>query len=130
MPVRPAAAALFAGHQRCRGRRSIEGLALGLDRVLASGPQDAASRMPYGDYTDLTARQRVAALKALLNLVLSAEDVHERIAQRAEAYHSQRRTAKDAPPAAAAPAAGPDGQPAPPPAPVAPPRGARGRLSS
>ena len=81
--------------------------------------------MPYGDYTDLTARQRVAALKALLNLVLSAEDVHERIAQRAEAYHSQRRTAKDAPPTAAAPAASPDGQPAPPPAPVAPPRGAK-----
>ena len=79
--------------------------------------------MPYGDYTDLTARQRVAALKALLNLVLSSEDVHERIAQRAEAYRTQR-PAKDAPAAAAA-AVAPDGQPAAASSgPSAPPRGA------
>ncbi len=78
--------------------------------------------MPYGDYTDLTARQRVAALKALLNLALSSEDVHERIAQRAEAYRTQR-PAKDA--LSSAPAAVPEGQPAAASAsPAAPARGA------
>ena len=80
--------------------------------------------MPYGDYTDLTARQRVAALKALLNLVLSSEDVHERIAQRAEAYRSQRQ-AKDAPAAPVVPAA-PDSQTAAASGPAVPPRGAAG----
>ncbi len=78
--------------------------------------------MPYGDYTDLTARQRVAALKALLNLALSSEDVHERIAQRAEAYRTQR-PAKDAPASAAIGAAAPDGQASAASSPAVPPRG-------
>ena len=67
--------------------------------------------MPYGDFACLDVRQRVAVLRALINLVLNTEDIHEYMQARVEAFHALRRAkaqpvpAEDAggkPPASAA----------------------------
>ena len=72
--------------------------------------------MPYGDYACLDVRQRAAALRALLNLALNAEDIHEFMQTQVESFLAARRVkppqpAEDGEGTAAAPAA------------VAPPRG-------
>ena len=69
--------------------------------------------MPYGDYASLDVRQRVAVLRALLNLVLAAEDVHDHMQARAEAFLAQRRAEAQQAAAAAAAAATPATEEAP-----------------
>ena len=64
---------------------------------MAACEQDAAAHMPYGDFACLDVRQRVAVLRALINLVLATEDVHEYMQARAaarevlELYHHRVR---------------------------------------
>lgn len=50
---------------------------------MAACEQDAAAHMPYGDFACLDVRQRVAVLRALINLVLATEDVREYMQARA-----------------------------------------------
>ena len=47
--------------------------------------------MPYGDFACLDVRQRAAALRALLNLALNAEDVHEHMQAQVESFNALRR---------------------------------------